>query len=118
MSSQGELITETFAFDGGRQVTAYRPADPPEAVVFAGDGQLIAPWGEVVAAAGAPPTMIVGVHRLAEETRRLHEYSPGFAPERFAAHEAFLVGEVRHWVRSRFGVDLPKTAHGGVRRLG
>jgi hypothetical protein len=39
--SAGEVVTETFDYDGGRQVTVYIPADPPEAVVFAGDGQLI-----------------------------------------------------------------------------
>lgn len=107
-SSMGELVTETLAFDGGRQVTAYFPATKPTAIVFAGDGQLIVPWGEFLAAAGGPSTMIVGVHRLADETLRLHEYSPGFDPQRFAAHEAFFVGEVRDWVRSRFDVDLPR----------
>jgi enterochelin esterase-like enzyme len=114
------LITDTFAYDGGRKVTAWVPPDPPQAVVFAGDGQLIAPWGEFVAAAGAPPTMIVGVHRLADETLRLHEYSPGFDPKRFAAHEAFFVEEVREWVRSRFDVALPKerTAVFGVSASG
>ncbi len=107
-SDQGELVTETFDYDGGRQVTAYLPPDPPQAVVFAGDGQLIAPWGDVVAATDAPPTMIVGVHRLADETLRLHEYSPGFDPNRFAAHERFFVEDVREWARSRFGVGLPR----------
>jgi enterochelin esterase-like enzyme len=102
------LVTETFEYDGGRKVTAHLPADTPEAVIFAGDGQLIAPWGEFVSAAGAPPTMIVAVHRLADETLRLHEYSPGFDPHRFAAHEAFFVEEVRAWTQSRFGVELPK----------
>ena len=38
----GELVSETFDYDGGRQVTAYVPPAPPEAIVFAGDGQLIA----------------------------------------------------------------------------
>ncbi len=33
----GAFITETFDYDGGRQVTVYVPPDPPEAVVFAGD---------------------------------------------------------------------------------
>jgi enterochelin esterase-like enzyme len=103
-----ELITEALEYDGGRKVTAYLPAEPPELVVFAGDGELIAQWGEVVAAAGAPPTMIVGVHRLADETMRLHEYSPGFDPERFAAHERFFVSDVREWTKSRFGVQLSK----------
>jgi enterochelin esterase-like enzyme len=102
------LVTETLEYDGGRRVTVYLPPDPPEAVVFAGDGQLISQWGESVAAAGGPSTMIVGVHRLADETPRLHEYSPGFDPKRFAAHERFFVEDVREWARSRFGVELPK----------
>ena len=103
-----ELVTETLEYDGGRKVTVYLPPDPPEAVVFAGDGQLISKWGQYIAAASGPPTMIVGVHRLADEMLRLHEYSPGFDPERFAAHERFFVEEVREWTRSRFGVALPK----------
>jgi enterochelin esterase-like enzyme len=70
----------------------------------------------VLEEAGVPPTMIVGVHRVADETLRLHEYSPGFDPERFAAHERFFVEEVGAWTRSRFGVDLPagRTAVCGV----
>jgi hypothetical protein len=35
---EGELVTETFEYDSGRRVTSYVPPDPPEAVVFAGDG--------------------------------------------------------------------------------
>jgi len=108
MSSAGELVTETLAYNGGRKVTAYLPPYPPEAVVFAGDGQLIPQWGEYVAAAGGPSTMIVGVHRLADETLRLHEYSPGFDPDRFAAHERFFVEGVREWAGSRFGIELGK----------
>jgi enterochelin esterase-like enzyme len=57
--------------------------------------------------AGVAPTMIVGVHGLTDETLRLHEYSPGFEPERFAAHEKFFVEDVRRWTESRFGVALP-----------
>src|SRR5580698_8313138 len=111
-----ELITEMFGYDGGRQVTVYVPADPPEAVVFAGDGQLISQWGEALEAADVPPTMIVGVHRVADEMLRLHEYSPGFDPDRFAAHEEFFAGDVRRWVGSRFGAALPaeRTAVLGV----
>lgn len=119
-SAEGQLVTETLDHDGGRQVSVYVPADPPRAIVFAGDGQLIAPWGDAVAAAGGPSTMIVGVHRLADETARLHEYSPGFDPARFSAHERFLVETVRDWVRARFGVDLPRkrTAMFGVSASG
>ena len=90
-SARGEFVTETFDYDGGRQVTVYVPPDPPEAVVFASDGQLISQWGGVLEAADVPSTMIVGAHRLTDETLRLHEYSPGFEPERFAAHEKFFV---------------------------
>ena len=112
----GEFVTETFGYDGGRQVTVYVPPDPPEAVVFAGDGQLISQWGGDLEAAGVPSTMIVGVHRMGDETLRLHEYSPGFDPERFAAHERFLAEDVRRWTGSRFGVALPagRTAVCGV----
>jgi enterochelin esterase-like enzyme len=119
-SIAGELVTETFDYDGGRQVTVYIPPDQPEAVVFAGDGQLIPPWGEVLEAADAPSTMIVGTHRLADETLRLHEYSPGFDPERFSAHEEFFVEDVRRWARSRFDVALPgeRTAVFGVSASG
>lgn len=116
MPIAGELVTETFTYDGGRQVSVYVPSAPPEALVFAGDGQLIAPWGATLEAANVPPTMIVGAHCAADETLRLHEYSPPFDPERFAAHERFFVGDVATWVRSRFGVRLPaaRTAVFGV----
>lgn len=106
-SAAGELVTETLGYDGGRQVTVYVPPVPPEAVVFAGDGQGVARWGGSLEAAGVPPTMIVGVHGLADETRRLQEYSPVFDAERFAAHERFFVEDVPRWARSRFGVAPP-----------
>jgi enterochelin esterase-like enzyme len=116
----GEFVTEAFKYDGGRQVTVYVPPDPPEAVVFAGDGQLISQWGGLLEAAGVPATMIVGVHRLADETLRLHEYSPRFDRERFSAHARFFAGDVRQWTRSRFGVALPagRTAVCGVSASG
>jgi enterochelin esterase-like enzyme len=97
-------------------VTVYVPPDPPEVVVFTGDGQLTARWAAALEPADVPSTMIVGVHRLADEMQRLHEYSPGFDPERFAAHERFFVEDVRRWTRSRFGVAPPadRTAVFGV----
>jgi enterochelin esterase-like enzyme len=112
----GELFTETLEYDGGRQVTAYVPAAAAEAVVFAGDGQLIPSWGGLLEAAGLPPTMIVGAHRLDDEELRLHEYSPAFDPQRFAAHERFFVDDVRRWAAARLGVALPadRTAVFGV----
>src|ERR1700752_3343873 len=96
----GEFVTEAFEYDGGRQVTVYVPPDPPEAVVFAGDGQLISQWGGSLEAADVPSTLIVGVHRTADEMLRLHEYSPVFDADRFAAHERFFVEDVRRWARS------------------
>jgi hypothetical protein len=114
---EGELVTEMFEYDGGRDVTVYVPPAPPEAVVFAGDGQLISQWGGFLEAVEAPPTMIVGVHRTADdEMVRISEYSPPFDEKRFAAHERFFVDEVRSRVSSRFGVALPaeRTAVCGV----
>jgi enterochelin esterase-like enzyme len=116
----GTLISETLCYDGGRRVTVYVPSQPPEAIVFAGDGQLVAGWGEDVEVADGPNTMIVGVHRAADEALRLNEYSPRFDPDRFAAHERFFVEDVRHWTTSRFGVALPadRTAVCGVSASG
>jgi enterochelin esterase-like enzyme len=119
-SITGKLVTETLDYDGGRKVTVYVPPVPPEAVVFAGDGQLISQWGHVLEAADLPPTMVVGAHRADDEMLRLHEYSPAFDAERFAAHEKFFVEDVRQWARSRFGVALPaeRTAVFGVSASG
>jgi len=116
----GELVAEMFDYDGGRRVTVYVPQVAPEAIVFAGDGQMISPWGRFLEAADVPPTMIVGVHHVADETLRLHEYSPKFDPERFAAHEKFFVEDVGPWARSRFGIMLPseRTAVFGVSASG
>jgi enterochelin esterase-like enzyme len=112
----GEFVTETFPYDGGRQVSVYVPADPPEAIVFAGDGQVLTSWAADLEGADVPSTMVVGVHRPTDETLRLHEYSLGFDDERFAAHEAFLLGDVRPWVETRFAGALPaeRTAVFGV----
>ena len=103
----GELVTEALDYDGGRQVTVYVPSAAPEAVVFAADGQAIAAWAGSLEAAYAPTTMIISVHGLIDEMPRLHEYSPVFDTQRFAAHEKFFVDDVRRWARSRFGITLP-----------
>lgn len=103
----GKFVTEMFSYDGGRQVTVYVPPDPPEAIIFAGDGQRISKWGRMLEKADVPSTMIVGAHALTDEMQRLQEYSSGFAPERFAAHDRFFVEDVRKWTELRFGVALP-----------
>jgi len=103
----GQLITETFEYDGGRQVTVYVPPDPAEAVVFAADGGWhISRLSEVLEAAAVTFTMIVGVHGMADDDGRLQEYVPTFDENRFAAHERFFVDDVRRWVRSHLGVAL------------
>ena len=104
----GQLVTEGFDYDGGRQVTAYVPPAPPESIVFAGDGGWhISRLGEGLETANVASAMIVGVHGLTDDDARLREYSPAFDAERFAAHEKFFVEDVRQWVQSRFGVALP-----------
>jgi hypothetical protein len=57
----GEFVTETFEYDGGRQVTVYVPPKLPQAIIFAGDGQRISKWGRLLEMADVPSTMIVGV---------------------------------------------------------
>jgi enterochelin esterase-like enzyme len=111
----GRLVTETLPYDGGRAVTAYVPPEPPASIVFAGDGQIIAPWGALL-----EDVMIVGAHRTADEMARIHEYSPSFDPARFAAHEKFFVEDLPRWVETRFGVALPaaRTAVFGVSASG
>lgn len=106
-AGSGEFVTETSDYDRGRPITVYVPPEPPKAIVFAGDGQRISKWGRLLERAGILSTMIVGVHGLTDEMPRLHEYSPGFQPERFAAHEKFFAEGVRRWTESRFGVALP-----------
>ena len=104
----GGLVAETFDYDGGRQVTVHVPSVEVESVVFAADGAWhVAGLAEALEGAGARSTMIVGVHGLPDDEGRLHEYVPGFDPQRFAAHEQFFVGEVRRWIATRFEVDLP-----------
>jgi len=104
----GELVTETLDFDGGRQVTVYVPPEPPDAVVFAGDGGWhISMLSQVIEGTGARPPMIVGVHGMPDDDGRLNEYVPGFNQDRFAAHEKFFVEDVRAWVKSRFDAAFP-----------
>jgi hypothetical protein len=112
-NSTGQVVSEDFDYDGGRRVTAYVPKTDVDTIVFAGDGQLITAWGQTLHGAGMNSTMIVGTHRLEDETLRLQEYSSGensaaftFDPVRFAAHEQFFVDDVREWVRTRFGLVL------------
>ena len=104
-----------------RRATRYgvRAEGRVEAVVYAGDGEMISRWGPALEAADVPSTMVVGVHRHADEETRLHEYSPGFDPQRFTAHENFFVNDVRELgrgtVRSRPAVRAHRSVRGVCR---
>ena len=103
----GELVTESFGYDGGRAVTAYLPSASPEAVVFTADGGWhTARLVDALEAGEAPPTLVVGVHGRDDDDGRFAEYVPGVDDDRFSAHEAFFLGEVGGWVRSHLGVSL------------
>src|SRR4051812_38326995 len=107
-SLRGSLITETFAFGGGRRATAYVPPGTPDSMVFAADGG----WHTerlALALEGSnenPSTMVVGVHGLADDDGRLREYVESFGGENFQAFERFFVEDVRVWTRSDLGVEL------------
>lgn len=106
-SLSGTLTGETLDYDGGRRVTVYVPRSQPTGVVFAADGHQVPQWGAALEAAGVTSTAIVGVYGLSDERGRLEEYSPKFNVDRFAAHEAFFVDEVRSWAGERFELGFP-----------
>ena len=101
----GELVTETFDYDGGRQATVYVPSEAAEVVVFAADsGWHLSRLVDAIERAHTRSTMIVGIHGM-DDDGRFREYVPGVDPERFREHGRF-VDEVRGWVGSRLGVAL------------
>ena len=108
--SRARLVAKTFAYDGGREVTAYVPPSQPEFIVFAADGGWHgARLAAALAAADLQSTMVIGVHGQPDDEGRLKEYVPTIDAERFAAHEKFFVDDVRAWVRSSFDLALPNT---------
>lgn len=103
----GELVTESFGYDGGRGVTVYAPSSPATAAVFVADGGWhVSRLVDALEGAAVPSTMIVAVHGMDDDEGRFSEYVPGVDEGRFAEHEEFFVNDVGGWVRSRFGVDL------------
>lgn len=100
----GEFVSESLDYDRGRSVTAYVPSTPAEAVVFAADGGWhLSRLVDAIEAASVPSTMIVGVHGLDDDEGRFREYVPAVDPDRFRAHEDFVVRTVRGWVQERLG---------------
>lgn len=100
----GEIISEIFPYEDGRQVNIFLPNHPIEAIIYCGDGQLLPTWGFDLERDNLPSTMIVGIHRHADETHRLDEYSANFDPIKFKLHEDFLINDVRSWVNNTFKI--------------
>lgn len=92
-----------------RKVTVYRPAghaaDEHLPVVYATDGQWIAPYARRVDAAieagRIPRCVIVAAH---SSSQRTGEYFPGYDPRAFSLHEHFFVDELPAWAETTFGV--------------
>lgn len=103
----GELVSESLDYDGGRTVSAYVPSDPPDVVVLAADGGWhLSRLAEAIEGASVPSTMIVGVHGMDDDEGRFGEYVPVVDPDRFKAHEDFVLRTVLGWVRKRLGISL------------
>lgn len=107
-SLSGSLFTETFNFDGGRDLTVYVPPGRPDSVVYAADGG----WHtERLARAlersvERPSTMVLGVHGLDDDDGRLHEYVEALGSERFEVFEQFFAEQVRGWAISELDACL------------
>ena len=103
----GGLVTEEFAYDGGRSVTVDVPPESTGSVVFLADaGWHVSALSEALHRAGSRSTLVAGVHGLPDDDGRLHECVLGFETAHFASHETFFVHEVGQWLTTRFGIQL------------
>jgi hypothetical protein len=59
-----KIVSEKFDYGAGRRFALYVPPDPPETIVFAGDGQMISQWG--VRPAARTLSRILVFHRVVE----------------------------------------------------
>jgi hypothetical protein len=108
-----KFVTGMFSYDGGRQVTVYVPPDPPEAIIFASDGQRISKWGRMLKKADVPSTMIVGAHGLTDEMRSAHADVVMY--ERDESHGgAFWQEEFPLMVAWAFDDEAPRYRIGGL----
>ena len=110
-----EHVLESAALRGPRTVSVYLPPAGPVAGSLPGcvlaDGEATIGFARVLEAAimsgAAPPVLLVGVHNADGADRselRAQEYLPRYKPRRFAAHLAFVTGEVIPWAVSSFPV--------------
>jgi len=111
-----EHVLESAALRGPRTVSVYLPPAGPVAGSLPGcvlaDGEVVADFARVLEAAiasgAAPPVLLVGLHHAGDQADRselrAQEYLPRYKPRRFAAHLAFVTGEVIPWAVSSFPV--------------
>jgi enterochelin esterase-like enzyme len=111
-----EHALESAALRGPRTVSVYLPpagsftGSLPGCVLA--DGEAVPGFARVLEAAiasgAAPPVLLVGVHNAGDgadrSERRAQEYLLRYKPRRFAAHLAFVTGEVIPWAVSSFPV--------------
>jgi|GEM_PF-1707248 len=112
----GRITTTELPADelgGPRSVTVYIPPGEPPAggwpVVYAGDGQVVNGYGQIAEALADAgrirPVLLVGIwdgsstgqEEQAELDLRAREYLWGYAPDRFAKHETFVLETVLPW---------------------
>src|SRR5215468_9701481 len=111
-----EHVLESAALRGPRTVSVYLPPAGSFAGSLPGcalaDGEAVADFARVLEAAitsgAAPPVLLVGLHTAGDPANRselrAQEYLPRYKPRRFAAHLAFVTGEVIPWATSSFPV--------------
>jgi enterochelin esterase-like enzyme len=111
-----EHVLESAALRGPRTVSVYLPPAGSFAGSLPGcalaDGEAVADFARVLEAAiasgAAPPVLLVGLHTAGDPADRsdlrAQEYLPRYKPRRFAAHLAFVTGEVIPWAASSFPV--------------
>ena len=111
-----EHVLESAALRGPRTVSVYLPPAGSFTSSLSGcvlaDGEVVPDFARVLEAAiasgAAPPVLLVGLHHAGDPADRselrAQEYLPRYKPRRFAAHLAFVTGEVIPWAVSSFPV--------------
>ncbi len=112
-----EHVIESAPLRGPRTVSVYVPPSVPAVEgplpgCLLADGESVPGFARVlepaIVSGAAPPVLLVGVHNAGDPAnrsdKRAQEYLPGYRPRRFAAHLAFVTGEVIPWAVSTFEV--------------
>ena len=111
-----EFSVESESLGKPRGVTVYRPpghqAGDDTPVVYATDGNMLAPYGRrldaAIEAGICPPVVVVAAHSASFDpilgNLRAAEYLPGFDEQAYAAHQNFFVTELAAWAEAELGV--------------